>query len=561
MCNEDTMLKQKDININSETEKSTIRMGYQTLELARKAHERYLLRLSNKDLNEALDYYIQTIKSHPELPETYYRLASLLFEDGQIGIETAIEQCKTAIAIDPQNYNAHLYTGYFLKLAEKFDEAEKEFTKAMKVTPLNSARARVVLAGMLLQKMHNQKPRFVDFVKCIYYSCSGSLMLMTDYPTLRMLYKNFMDEVSVIAYNFTGNFLQKIKKDSLAVKTYDYAAEKTGRNELFYQKIGDVSVKNAAPEIALDAYKKVLTSNPYNREALIKTATIIQTYFDDRTDEAIDCYTKLLDLEPENSRIYYELGHLYVTKKDIINSVNAFTLALEKEPDNAFYNNSLAFALVQAEQYDDAIAHYQTAINLNPDNEWTAIVCQALGTLYHQVKENADAALTMYQTALVLDPNNCDTYISIGDLYLDTEDLESAISAYCEAIKLAPDNARAYCKMGIALWEKDYLEEAIIAYNKSISFNPEYDIAYNNLGVIYLDGIGNTKEALRLFQKAFSINKDYALAYFNAGRAEQVLGHSTIAAKYYQKALELNRISWDLTEEEILEKIHSLFEV
>ena len=184
-----------------------------------------------------------------------------------------------------------------------------------------------------------------------------------------------------------------------------------------------------------------------------------------------------------------------------------------------------------------------------------------MGALYIQVKENPDAALTMYQTALVLDPNSCDAYISIGDLYLDIEDLDSAISAYCEAIKLAPDNARAYCKMGIALWEKDYLEEAIIAYNKSISFNPNYDIAYNNLGVIYLDGIGNTKEALRLFKEAISINENYALAYFNAGRAEQILKNYTTAAHYYQRALELNRISWDLTEEEILEKIHSLFEV
>ena len=555
------MLKQKNRGEKSTQQTTKTNAGYQTLELARKAHERYLLRLSHKDLNEALDYYIQTIKTSPEVPETYYRLASLLFEDGQIGLETAIEQCKTAIELDPKNYNAHLYTGYFLKLAEKFDEAEKEFKKALKVTPLNSARARVVLAGLLLQKMHNQKPTFIDFVKCVYYSCSGSLMMLLDYPTLRMLYKNIMDDVSVMAYNFTGNLLQKFKKDSLAVRTYDIAAEKTGRNELFYQKIGDVSVRNAAPEIALDAYKKVLHSNPYNREALIKTATLIQTYFEERTDEAIDCYTKLLDLEPENSRIYYELGHLYVNKKDIINSINAFTLALEKEPNNAFYHNSLAFALIQAEQYDDAIEHYQAAINLNPDNEWTAIVCQALGALYIQVKENPDAALTMYQTALVLDPNSCDAYISIGDLYLDIEDLDSAISAYCEAIKLVPDNARAYCKMGIALWEKDYLEEAIIAYNKSISFNPNYDIAYNNLGVIYLDGIGNTKEALRLFKEAISINENYALAYFNAGRAEQILKNYTTAAHYYQRALELNRISWDLTEEEILEKIHSLFEV
>ncbi|MBQ2872094.1 tetratricopeptide repeat protein [bacterium] len=536
-------------------------LGTNTLELARKAHERYLLRLSHKDLNEALDYYIQTIKTNPELPETYYRLASLLFEDGQIGIETAIEQCKTALAIDPQNYNAHLYTGYFLKLAKNFDEAEKEFTKAMKITPFNSARARVVLGVMLLQKMNNQKVSFVDFVRSMYYMCSGSIMLLLDYPTLRMLYKNFKDDFSIFAYNLTGNIFQKINKDSLAVKTYDIAAEKTGHNELFYEKIGDVSIRNSAPEIALDAYKKVLHSNPYNREALIKTATLIQTYFEERADEAIDCYTKLLDIEPENSRIYYELGHLYVSKKDIINSVNAFTLALERDSENAFYHNSLAFALLQAEQYDDAIDHYKYAINLNPDNEWTAIVCQALGALYHQVKENPDAAMTMYQTALVLDPNSFDAYISIGDLYLDMNDLDSSINAYCEAIKLAPDNARAYCKMGIALWEKDYLEEAIIAYNKSITYNPEYDIAYNNLGVIYLDGIGNTKEALRLFKIAIDINENYALAYFNAGRAEQIMDNKTTAAHYYQKALELNRISWDLTEEEILEKLHSLFEV
>ncbi len=556
------MLKQEDNMILSTDNNGVPVTGeYATLELARKAHERYLLRLSHEDLNEALDYYIQTIKTAPELPETYYRLASLLFEDGQIGIETAIEQCKTAIGLDPKNYNAHLYTGYFLKLAEKFDEAEKAFTDAMRVMPFNSARARVVLGIMLLQKMHNKKAVFLDFVKSLYYMCSGSLLMLLDYPALKMFYKTFADSFSANAYRWAGGFLQKINKDSLAVKTYDIAVEKTGRNEYFYERIGDVSVKNEAPEIALDAYQRVLRSNPYNREALIKTATLLQEHFEEKIDETIDCYTRLLDIEPENPRIYYELGHLYVSKKDIINSVNAFKLALDKDYENAFYHNSLAFALVQAEQYDEAIEHYQYAINLNPDNEWTAIVCQALGSLYGQIKENPDAALTMFQTALVLDPNSADAYISIGDLYLDCSDLDSAIKAYCEAIKLAPDSARAYCKMGIALWEKDYLEEAIIAYNKAISFNPDYDIAYNNLGVIYLDGIGNTKEALRLFKSAIGINENYALAHFNAGRAEQILGHSTVAAKYYQKALELNRISWDLTEEEILERLHSLFEV
>ena len=112
--------------------------------------------------------------------------------------------------------------------AKNFDEAEKEFTKAMKITPFNSARARVVLGVMLLQKMSNKKITFTDFVKSMYYMCSGSIMMLMDYPTLQMLYKNFKDDFSIFAYNLTGNILQKIKKDSLAVRTYDIAAEKTG---------------------------------------------------------------------------------------------------------------------------------------------------------------------------------------------------------------------------------------------------------------------------------------------------------------------------------------------
>ena len=69
------------------------------------------------------------------------------------------------------------------------------------------------------------------------------------------------------------------------------------------------------------------------------------------------------------------------------------------------------------------------------------------------------------------------------------------------------------------------------------------------------------KEALRLFKQAIEINENYALAHFNAGRAEQIMDNKMAAAHYYQKALELNKISWDLSEEEILNKIHSLFEV
>ena len=531
------------------------------LEKARVYHEKYLLRNNTSDMESAVNYYIQAIKLNPQIPETYYRLACLMFENGQISLDSAIEQCKMAIDIAPENPNAHLYTGYFLKLANDFDEAEKEFKNAIKVSPLNSARPRLILATMLYQKINNVKPSLVDFIRMVYYACSGCLTVLWDFASIKMLYKNISDDALVFMYKTYGHFLEKIKNSSLAVATYDIAAENTGRDEYFYNRIGDICIKEHAPEIALDAYQKVLEANPYDRDALVKQATLIQTHFPDNYDEAIDCYTKLLEIEPENDKVYYELGHLYLQKNESLPAVNAFSMALEKDDENPFYHNSMAFALVQLEQYDDAIEHYQKAININPDPYWTSIVCQALGSVYLEIKNNPEAAIVLYQTAAVLNPECDESQLAIGDTYFSMEEYDNAIRAYCDAIKINPENAKAYCKCGMALWEKDYTEEAIVAYHKAIDLNPDYTIAHNNLGVIYLDDIGNTHEAIALFEKAISENKSYTLAYFNLGRAYAITGENTKAAKNFQRALDLNVLTGELEEEDILNRLHKLFEV
>ncbi len=531
------------------------------LELARKAHEKYLIKFHKEDLNEAIEYYITTIKLDPNVAETYYRLASLLWENGDITLYAAIEQCRSAVSISPRNPNARIYTGYFLNIAQQYGDAEKEFKTAIAINPFMAARPRLYLAMMYMSKMKNSRFTFKEFAKAFYYVLSGFATLLWDYPSMRMLYKNINERVAVQYYNFFGTLHEKSKNYSKAISTYDLAIDKTGREELFYKKIGDISIKNEAPEIALDAYRRALGANPFNRDLLIKVATILQTYFEDKIDDAIDCYSRVLEIEGKNGIVYYELGHLYLKKGDYLNSVNAFHLSVELEKDNPFYHNSLAYALVQAEQYEEAIEHYQIAINLNPDNEWTAIVCQALGTLHYKIKDNSDAAIALYQTALVLDPKCDDAYISIGDVYFDMEDSEYAIKSYCDAISINPNNPKAYNKCAMALWETDYVEEAILAYNKAISLNPDYEYSYNNLGVIYLDSIGNPNEALRLFEKAIELNPNYTLAYFNLGRAQQVLGQKMRAAKSYQMAVNLNKLTDDLDASDVEYRLFELFEV
>ena len=140
-------------------------------------------------------------------------------------------------------------------------------------------------------------------------------------------------------------------------------------------------------------------------------------------------------------------------------------------------------------------------------------------------------------------------------------DLDKAIKAYCDAITLNPEDYRGYSKCGIALWEKDYLEEALVSYHKAIELNPENEFAHNNLGILYLDGLMDAEEALEYFEEAIELNPSYTLAYFNAGRASQVMGFTNDAANYYQMAIDLNKITQDLDEEDIQTRLRSLFEV
>ena len=255
------------------------------------------------------------------------------------------------------------------------------------------------------------------------------------------------------------------------------------------------------------------------------------------------------------------------SKFDYLNLMRALAISddaystVEKEPDNPFFNNSLGYAYAKAELYDDAIEHYQKAISINPDPEWTSIVCQALGSIFAENKGNAEAAISTYQAGIILDPKNYDLYIALGDIYMADYDLDKAIRSYCDAITLNPEDFRAYSKVGIALWEKDYLEEALVAYHKAVELNPENEYAQNNLGILYLDGLADAEEALEYFEEAIALNPNYTLAYFNAGRASQEMGFTNDAANYYQMAIDLNRLTEELDEEDIQERLHSLFEI
>ena len=530
------------------------------LEKARTAHEKYIIKQQDADLEKAIECYVDAIKINPTLSESYYRLASLLLIKGQITVEGALEQCKTAHSLEPNNPHVHIYTGYFQCLNGNLEEAEKEFALAISSSGKNSARPRLFLSKVLLNRIKGNHSSVKNVMKFLYYFLSGSMMIMWDCPSIKMFYKFLANDFSVFSYKTLGETFEKMKLFPTALEAYSRGLEKTEQGNLFYQKMGDLSLECNDVQSSIECYKKAYEMNPSDREVLIKLATMTQTYFPEKIEQTIDYYNTLLEFGIDLDKIYYELGHLYLAKSDKIHAVSAFKLAEEIDPENPYYNNSLAYAYVKAELYDDAIEYYQRAIKINPDSEWTSIVCHALGAIYAEIKENYEAAEATFNAGMVLDPNNVDIQLSLGDLFMAQNDIDKAIKTYCDAIAVDPLNYLTYAKTGLALWEKDYLEESIVAFHKSIELNAEFEIAQNNLGVVYLDGIGDPKASLEYFKNAININPNYTLAYFNLARAYQTLGEKAQAAEYYQMTMDLNKITEELSEKDIRQRLFELFE-
>jgi len=533
----------------------------QILDLAQKSHENYLIRSNQHDLDKALLYYLEAIKINPSIPHVYYKLASLLWEKGDIDISSAIQKCRKAIELDSKSSNARLYLGYFLKAAGNYQEAEKAFMTSIRLAGLKSSKPRIALGLTIIQRLRQTDFNLPDFIKGIHYFASGVIMSSYDYDVVRMLYKSFVEDFSIYWYKFTANFYKKTGNFNKTIETYEKAAIRTGRKDLFYSKIGDLLIELQNPQKAADFYREALLTAQDDIVLWAKLAELLQNFDKNNLEEIIGCYNQIAGLEPSNSNLYYELGHLYLRKEDKFSAVNSFKRAIEIEPNNAFCHNSLAYVLVQLQDYEGAISEYQKAIRLNPDNEWTSIVSQALGAIYHQIKDNMDAAIVSYQTAIVLDPNNIDAFISLGEAYQDGNDLDNAIDCYLTAIKLDPNIPKLYCNLGLMLWEKGHTEESIVAYHKAISLNPKYEIAFNNLGVVYLDGSNSPEEAIIMFTQAIKHNPNYALAYYNKGRSYQAMKNKACAGQYYQMAIDINKLTKEIDEYEIEERLYNLFAV
>lgn len=469
-------------------------------------------------VDEAITEYQLAMESLIDFPEIYYKLGVAFYYKGDL--DKALKYLTTALEKKHDYYDAYyMIAETFVKKAH-FTDAIDAAEAAIQCAPIKSSTAHFLLYKLYeTSSFKNWRTKLKAFKERIL----AILLIPFEKRAITNILKSLY-YLKFLKLFLLGTWTIQIKDYEKAAALYRNAIESAPGLTPLYCVLGDIYTATGHYDDAITEYKMAIWLDSFN---VIAYRHLCRAY-EEQGDylNAIDIYQKLIAMAPTIPDLYSNLANIYYIKGD----------------------------------FDLAITNYQTAITLNPNRSWTSVIAQTLGFVYQENKSDIDAAISAYQTAYVLTPEDIDIYVNLGSAFYDKEDYANALTVYRQALELQPHNPKIHCNLGFLYWGKGNTEEAIKSYELAIKYNPAYEIAYNNLGAIYLDDLGMVNKAIDCFKKAVESNPNYALAHFNLARSISIIGDKVEAAKLYQTAQDINKITQEIDPRDIADKISQLFE-
>ena len=195
-------------------------------------------------------------------------------------------------------------------------------------------------------------------------------------------------------------------------------------------------------------------------------------------------------------------------------AIENFTKAVQLKPDYAevYYDRGLAYHIKG--EYDQAIQDFTKVIELKPDY---AEAYHARGTAYGGQDENYRATQD-FTKAIELKPDYAEAYAVRGGIYNIQGEFDRAIQDSTKAIELNPDCDRAYAVRGAAYGGQGKYDHAIQDLTKTIELKPDDAITYAIRGRIYIIQ-GKYGRAIQDSTKAIELYPNYVEAYYARGLA------------------------------------------
>ena len=302
-------------------------------------------------------------------------------------------------------------------------------------------------------------------------------------------------------------------------------------------------------------------------EGFIQAAYV--TRADGKYDELIGQLDKVIQLDPNSPRAYYDRGAVYSAKREFDLAIRNYGQSIELNPKSALAYRSRGLAYAAKGELNRAIEDFDWAIQLDPKNIYAY---RNRGTAYREMRE-LDRAIKDFTDAIELDPKSLHAYFERGMTYeergeyiramqdysqttqLDAKDagsyvtragahlskgeFDAAIKDCDRALQLNPRSVNAYVNRAISYRKKGQFDLAIEDYNRLIQLDPKNPDIYNNRGFAYATK-GELDRAIQDYDRVTEINPKYVIAYGNRSDAYRDKGDVERAIQDLDRAIQIN---------------------
>jgi len=397
--------------------------------------------------------------------------------------------------------------GYTLLKKNNYEEAEKEFNKALRIN-IDSPEVYAGLGETFYQNKR-YKDSIAQFKKAIELKPSNS-----DYKIkLAMAYD--MSEKLTDAETFYRLAIDANPDNANAY--YHYG--------IFMQARGDLND-------AVNNFRKAtkLKKGFYQAHHLLGNVLLEMGKKGEATEELL----LALKDDKKNSSLHLDLGNLYLKLNNQSKAKYHFKESIVASPKDFRTLTEIADIFKNEEMFDESIALYKNAASMQPKN---ADIQVQLGKLY--MKNNPREALVYYKNAVQLNPNDAENQYQFGRLLFSEKQFSKAREILEQGILIRENHSPTHYELGRVL----LAESKFVDAEKSFSLAVEHE--KNN--VIYMLALSDAQIAQKKYDLALDsiwgaikINPKNPVSIFAACKVYSKKRFYTIAIENCEKALVLN---------------------
>lgn len=177
------------------------------------------------------------------------------------------------------------------------------------------------------------------------------------------------------------------------------------------------------------------------------------------------------DSENEKTRLiigYFEKARKCLEDGDIDGAIEGFTDVLDMEPENVHALVNRGYAWNAKDRFDEALKDLGEAIRLEPHN---ASALLNRGSVWNS-KGEFDKAVDDLSKAVKLEPNYVAAWVNRGTAWLGKKEYDKAIEDFNRAIHLQPSYAGAWSSRGNAWLQKKEFDKALLDHEEALRLNP-----------------------------------------------------------------------------------------